>query len=50
MDARRWTAGLLATVAAVALVGCSSQSQEKTCTTTTDGIFECAPDQRAAPP
>ncbi|MEH1169625.1 TlpA disulfide reductase family protein [Micromonospora sp. CPCC 205539] len=50
MTARRWTAGLLATVAAVALVGCTSQSQEKTCTTTTDGIFECAPDQRSAPP
>ncbi|MFC5925884.1 TlpA family protein disulfide reductase [Micromonospora vulcania] len=50
MNARRWTAGLLATVAAVALVGCTSQSQEKTCNTTTDGIFECAPDQRSAPP
>ncbi|MGW3889052.1 TlpA family protein disulfide reductase [Micromonospora chokoriensis] len=51
MNARRWTAGLLATVAAVALVGCtSSKGQEKTCTTTTDGIFECAPDQRSAPP
>ncbi|GAB3948425.1 hypothetical protein GCM10027614_45490 [Micromonospora vulcania] len=49
MNARRWTAGLLATVAAVALVGCTSQSQEKTCNTTTDGIFECAPDQRSAP-
>ncbi|MEU7609452.1 TlpA disulfide reductase family protein [Micromonospora sp. NPDC049204] len=51
MNARRWTAGLLAAVAAVALVGCtSSKGQEKTCTTTTDGIFECAPDQRSAPP
>ncbi|MGC4810479.1 TlpA family protein disulfide reductase [Micromonospora sp. DT228] len=51
MYARRWTAGLLAVVAAVALVGCtSSKGQEKTCTTTTDGIFECAPDQRSAPP
>ncbi|MCG5456283.1 TlpA family protein disulfide reductase [Micromonospora sp. PSH03] len=51
MNARRWTAGLLATVAAVALVGCtSSKAQEKTCTTTTDGIFECAPDQRSTPP
>ncbi|MEU8419723.1 TlpA disulfide reductase family protein [Micromonospora sp. NPDC048835] len=51
MNARRWTAGLLAAVAAVALAGCtSSKGQEKTCTTTTDGIFECAPDQRSAPP
>lgn len=50
MNARRWTAGLLAAVAAVALVGCTGQSQEKTCTATTDGIFECAPDQRSAPP
>ncbi|MFG1915954.1 TlpA family protein disulfide reductase [Micromonospora sp. NPDC048898] len=50
MNARRWTAGLLATVAAVALVGCTSKGQEKTCATTTDGIIECAPDQRSAPP
>ncbi len=51
MNARRWTAGLLAAVATVALVGCtSSKGQEKTCTTTTDGIFECAPDQRSAAP
>ncbi|MGC4851941.1 TlpA family protein disulfide reductase [Micromonospora sp. DT4] len=51
MTTRRWTAGLLAAVAAVALVGCtSSKSQEKTCSTTSDGIIECAPDQRSAPP
>ncbi|MEV4499267.1 alkyl hydroperoxide reductase [Micromonospora arborensis] len=50
MNARRWTAGLLAAVAAVALVGCTSKGQEKACTTSTDGIFECAPDQRSAPP
>ncbi|MEU7798693.1 TlpA disulfide reductase family protein [Micromonospora arborensis] len=50
MNARRWTAGLLAAVAAVALVGCTSKAQEKACTTSTDGIFECAPDQRSAPP
>ncbi|MEU7840418.1 TlpA disulfide reductase family protein [Micromonospora sp. NPDC049114] len=51
MTARRWTAGLLAAVAAVALVGCtSSKGQEKTCSTTSDGIIECAPDQRSAPP
>ncbi|MFG2047688.1 TlpA family protein disulfide reductase [Micromonospora sp. NPDC048935] len=51
MNARRWTAGLLAAVAAVALVGCtSSKGQEKTCSTTSDGIIECAPDQRSAPP
>ncbi|WP_435207762.1 TlpA family protein disulfide reductase [Micromonospora sp. bgisy143] len=51
MNARRWTAGLLAAVAAVALVGCTSaKGQEKTCSTTSDGIIECAPDQRSAPP
>ncbi|MEV4811033.1 TlpA family protein disulfide reductase [Micromonospora avicenniae] len=50
MRARRWTAGLLATVAAVALAGCTSQSQEKSCATTPDGIIECAPDERSAPP
>ncbi|MER7888798.1 TlpA disulfide reductase family protein [Micromonospora sp. NPDC094482] len=50
MRARRWTAGLLATVAAVALVGCTSPSQEKTCATNADGVIECAPDQRSAPP
>ncbi|MEV1328377.1 TlpA disulfide reductase family protein [Micromonospora costi] len=50
MRARRWTAGLLATVAAVALAGCTSQSQEKACATTTDGVIECAPDQRSGPP
>ncbi|WP_328422523.1 TlpA family protein disulfide reductase [Micromonospora sp. NBC_00389] len=50
MNARRWTAGLLATVAAVALVGCTSQGREKTCTTTSDGVIECTPDQRSAPP
>ncbi|SIQ65464.1 Thiol-disulfide isomerase or thioredoxin [Micromonospora avicenniae] len=50
MHVRRWTAGLLATVAAVALVGCTSQSQEKSCGTTPDGVIECAPDERSAPP
>ncbi|MEV4198562.1 TlpA family protein disulfide reductase [Micromonospora globbae] len=50
MRARRWTAGLLATVAAVALAGCTSKSQEKTCATTPEGVIECAPDQRSAPP
>ncbi|MET8083845.1 TlpA disulfide reductase family protein [Micromonospora sp. NPDC005197] len=51
MTARRWTAGLLAAVTTVALVGCtSSKGQEKTCSTTSDGIIECAPDQRSAPP
>ncbi|MEU7925723.1 TlpA disulfide reductase family protein [Micromonospora sp. NPDC049107] len=51
MTTRRWTAGLLAAVATVALVGCTaSKGQEKTCSTTSDGIIECAPDQRSAPP
>ncbi|MEV1013001.1 TlpA disulfide reductase family protein [Micromonospora sp. NPDC049801] len=51
MTARRWTAGLLAAVATVALAGCTSaKGQEKTCSTTSDGIIECAPDQRSAPP
>ncbi|MEU5903824.1 TlpA disulfide reductase family protein [Micromonospora sp. NPDC047467] len=50
MNARRWTAGLLAAVATVALAGCTSQGREKTCTTTADGVIECAPDQRSAPP
>ncbi|MFD6563494.1 TlpA family protein disulfide reductase [Micromonospora profundi] len=51
MNSRRWTAGLLAAVATVALAGCTSaQGREKTCTTTAEGIIECAPDQRSAPP
>ncbi|MEV1107758.1 TlpA disulfide reductase family protein [Micromonospora sp. NPDC049751] len=51
MTTRRWTAGLLAAVATVALAGCTaSKGQEKTCSTTSDGIIECAPDQRSAPP
>ncbi|MFI5926544.1 TlpA family protein disulfide reductase [Micromonospora sp. NPDC051543] len=51
MTARRWTAGLLAAVATVALAGCTSaKGQEKTCSTASDGIIECAPDQRSAPP
>jgi len=51
MNSRRWTAGLLAAVATVALAGCTSaQGREKACTTTAEGIIECAPDQRSAPP
>ncbi|WP_433346414.1 TlpA family protein disulfide reductase [Micromonospora sp. CA-111912] len=50
MRARRWIAGLLAAVATTAaLAGCSSDSQEQRCTTT-DGVIECAPDQRSTAP
>ncbi|MCX5068655.1 TlpA family protein disulfide reductase [Micromonospora lupini] len=50
MTTRRWTAGLLATVAAVALAGCSSGgSEEKSCAS--DGLtITCAPDQRSKTP
>lgn len=50
MTSRRWTAGLLATVAAVALAGCSSGGgEEKSCTS--DGLtVTCAPDQRSKTP
>ncbi|CCH15391.1 TlpA family protein disulfide reductase [Micromonospora lupini] len=50
MTTRRWTAGLLATVAAVALAGCSSGgSEEKSCTS--DGLtITCAPDERSKTP
>ncbi|MCM0674890.1 TlpA family protein disulfide reductase [Micromonospora phytophila] len=50
MNARRWTAGLLATVAAVALTACSSSSREEACGTNSDGVIECTPDQRSAAP
>ncbi|MFI1195907.1 TlpA family protein disulfide reductase [Micromonospora sp. NPDC020750] len=50
MSARRWIAGLLAAVATMAaLAGCSSDSQEQRCATT-DGVIECAPDQRSTAP
>ncbi|MDM4722035.1 TlpA disulfide reductase family protein [Micromonospora sp. WMMA1363] len=49
MDARRWIAGLLATVGAAALAACSPTSAEETCDTR-DGVVECAPDQRSAAP
>lgn len=50
MPARRWIAGLLAAVTATAaLAGCSGDSQERRCATT-DGVIECAPDQRSAAP
>ncbi|MEU8186274.1 TlpA family protein disulfide reductase [Micromonospora carbonacea] len=50
MPARRWIAGLLAAVTATAaLAGCSGDSQEQRCATT-DGVIECAPDQRSAAP
>ncbi|MBM0234124.1 TlpA family protein disulfide reductase [Micromonospora sp. STR1_7] len=50
MNARRWTAGLLAAVAAVALVGCTSGGGgEKDCTS--DGLtITCTPDQRSKTP
>ncbi|MFI6227390.1 TlpA family protein disulfide reductase [Micromonospora echinospora] len=49
MNARRWTAALLVTVATVALVGCTAESGEQRCTTR-DGFLECAPDQRGTAP
>ncbi|MCX4468870.1 Thiol-disulfide oxidoreductase ResA [Micromonospora sp. MW-13] len=50
MSARRWIAGLLAAVTTTAaLTGCSSDSQEQRCATT-DGVIECAPDQRSTAP
>ncbi|MGS2613838.1 TlpA family protein disulfide reductase [Micromonospora sp. LZ34] len=49
MNARRWTAGLLATVTAVALAACSSPGGEEACANR-DGVIECAPDQRSAAP
>ncbi|NBE82644.1 TlpA family protein disulfide reductase [Micromonospora rubida] len=50
MSARRWIAGLLAAVTTTAaLAGCSSDSQEQRCATT-DGVIECAPDQRSTAP
>ncbi|MEU4471407.1 TlpA disulfide reductase family protein [Micromonospora sp. NPDC023888] len=50
MTARRWTAGLLAVVATVALAGCSSGGGgEKRCAS--DGLtVTCAPDQRSKTP
>lgn len=49
MDARRWTAGLLAAVATVATAGCTAEGGEQRCTNR-DGIIECAPDQRSTAP
>ncbi|SCL37856.1 Thiol-disulfide isomerase or thioredoxin [Micromonospora pallida] len=49
MDARRWTAGLLVTVATVALAGCTAEGAEQRCVTR-DGFLECAPDQRGNAP
>ncbi|MEU9505860.1 TlpA disulfide reductase family protein [Micromonospora sp. NPDC048170] len=49
MNARRFTAGLLATIVTVALAGCSSRDREEACDTR-EGVIECAPDQRSAPP
>ncbi|MEH0937218.1 TlpA family protein disulfide reductase [Micromonospora psammae] len=50
MNARRWTAGLLAAVTTVTVVACSSASGEEACGTNSDGVIECAPDQRSAAP
>ncbi|MBY8871967.1 TlpA family protein disulfide reductase [Micromonospora sp. PLK6-60] len=50
MRARRPIAALLTAVAlAAALAGCGSGSQESRCANS-DGIVQCAPDQRAAAP
>ncbi|MFI6821381.1 TlpA disulfide reductase family protein [Micromonospora sp. NPDC050187] len=49
MNARRWTAALLATVTAVALAGCTTGGDEQRCVTR-DGFLECAPDQRGTAP
>ncbi len=44
------TAGLAVVAAlAAALVGCSSESWEDRCTTTPQGVIECAPDNRPVP-
>ncbi len=50
MNARRWTAGLLATVATVALAACTAPKGEEACATNADGVIECAPEQRSAAP
>ncbi|MDO3701692.1 TlpA disulfide reductase family protein [Micromonospora sp. C28SCA-DRY-2] len=49
MNARRWTAGLLAAATAVAMAACSPGGGEEACANR-DGIIECAPDQRSAAP
>lgn len=47
MTARRLAAVVLtAALAAGALAGCGSESWEKRCTTTADGVIECTPQQR----
>ncbi|MGC4804907.1 TlpA family protein disulfide reductase [Micromonospora sp. DT233] len=49
MSAGRWIAGLLVAVTTAALAGCSADSSEERCANT-EGIIECAPDQRSAAP
>ncbi|WP_018217213.1 TlpA family protein disulfide reductase [Salinispora vitiensis] len=50
MIVRRWAAGLLATLVAVALAACATPDWGKACGTNSDGVIECAPDQRFAAP
>ena len=47
---RAWLGALLATVATVALAGCSGGPWEDDCTTIPDGVVECSPDDRPAAP
>jgi thiol-disulfide isomerase/thioredoxin len=51
MSARRWVAGLLATVATLAATGCSGGAADwrDECTTGPDGVIGCAPDKRPPP-
>ncbi|MFY1705451.1 TlpA family protein disulfide reductase [Micromonospora sp. WMMA1923] len=50
MRARRWITGALAaTAVAAGLVGCSADDGEQRCTNT-EGIIECAPDERSTVP
>ncbi|MER7169334.1 TlpA disulfide reductase family protein [Micromonospora sp. NPDC000207] len=50
MRARRWVTGLLAAVTVSAgLVGCSAERGEERCVNT-DGIIECAPEERSTVP
>jgi thiol-disulfide isomerase/thioredoxin len=50
MAVRKWTAGVLAVVAALGLASCSSGSWENKCQTTPDGVIQCAPANRPVVP
>ncbi|WP_027660678.1 TlpA family protein disulfide reductase [Salinispora fenicalii] len=50
MTVRRWSASLLATMVAVALAACATPDLGKACGTNSDGVIECAPDQRSTAP